>query len=248
MIELKDIRKAFNQGQPNEFWALNGIDLTIEANKVTAFRGPSGSGKTTLLRMLNALDEPTHGEVRVAGRALADWNVVDLRRTVAMLFQMPTVFDGTVLDNLMMPLRLRDGAAAQSDPAWFENLLGSVGLDSSFLPRAAADLSVGQQQRICFARALALRPQVVLLDEPTASLDPTTSLTFLHHLSGFTREHGLTVVLVTHQLEHAREIADRVMLLVDGEAVCTQPTADFFAAPADERALRFQRGELEVVR
>ncbi len=243
LFDIENVTKRFD-GAPTE--VLRGISFAVEPGESLAILGPSGSGKSTLLRLLNALDSPSTGRVAVAGRHVDQWDVIALRRTVAMLFQLPSLLDGTVRDNLMAPLRLRDGRAAQADEAWFARLLSGVGLNGGVLDRTAATLSGGEQQRVAFARALVLRPQAVLLDEPTASLDPNTSVQFLANLKALTGELGLTCVMVTHQLEHARAMADRVLLLVAGQVLAVQSAAEFFA-DGNEWCRRYLQGELGVV-
>ena len=249
ILQVKHLHKRFppeHQGDEPGNSVLRDVNFEVFRSEIFAIVGPSGAGKSTLLRMLNGLEEPSAGEIHFSGKSLRDWQIPELRRRLAMLPQTPTMFPGTVLDNLMVPRRLRDGKHAQPDKEWFAELLSGVGLDNSFLPRQAGRLSIGQQQRIAFARALSLKPQVILLDEPTASLDPSAALTFLEKLSSFSHEQRLTVVLVTHQLEHARTIAERILLMIAGEVVCVQRTEDFFRAPATELARKFIAGELET--
>jgi len=248
LFEIEKLSKSFPQrgGEGTApIQVLHDISLAVEEGEILAVAGPSGSGKSTLLRMLNALDDPNEGVVRFDGKDLTEWDVVELRRQVAMLFQLPSMFPGSVRRNLTMPLGLRDGRGAHPEEERYRELLAGVGLDGSLLDRTAENLSVGQQQRVAFARAMVLGPRAILLDEPTANLDPATARGFLKTLAGYEREHGLTSIMVTHQLEQARGIADRIVLLVDGRIVADQPAEEFFTAPANETAERFLRGELE---
>jgi len=162
-----------------------------------------------------------------------------------MLFQSPTMFDGTVRDNLLTPLRLRDGRDAPGDEARMAELLAGVGLANEFLDRAATTLSAGQQQRVAFARALMLEPVAILLDEPTANLDPAVAARLLDQVAETARQRGLAALLVTHQVDHARRVADRLMLLVDGRIVAEGDRETFFSG-GDGLVTRFLAGELEV--
>jgi len=221
---------------------LSDLDLFLPRGEVLAVLGPSGSGKTTLLRLLCALDEPSAGLLRCQGRDYGEWSPVELRRTVALVPQVPTVFDGDGWTNLWLPADLA-GWAREETTRRLSALLPLLGLDEALLAQPAATLSVGQQQRLCLARALGMAPSVLLLDEPTASLDPTTAGHLLGALADHLRATGGAAVLVTHQMDHARALADRVMLLIDGRVVCQQPTAAFFDRPENEAAARFVAGE-----
>ncbi len=245
LLKVEGLTRSVRGANGAEQKILDRVSFEVAAGEIFAVVGPSGSGKSSLLRCLNALDEPDEGEVVFEGRSLRDWPLPELRRRAAILTQTPDMFPGSVQDNLMAPLRLRDGRRAEPGDERFKALLASVGLDESFLARQAATLSVGQQQRVAFARALVLQPRLALLDEPTASLDPAAAGAFLEQLSGYSRREGLTVVIVTHQLEHARRVADRVLLLIGGRPVCVQRTVDFFEHPECKEAQRFIRGELE---
>ncbi|MBI5832548.1 MAG: amino acid ABC transporter ATP-binding protein [Armatimonadetes bacterium] len=240
LLVALDVGRSVSQGE-HDVPLLRGVDLFLGAGEVIAVVGPSGSGKTTLLRLLCALDEPTAGMLRCRGREYADWSPTELRRAVALVPQVPTVFGGNGWDNLWLPADLA-GEPREATTRRLEPLLPLLGLDAGLLEQAASTLSVGQQQRLCLARAMGMAPAVLLLDEPTASLDPSTAGQLLSALAGHLRATGQAAVLVTHQMDHARALADRVMLLIAGQVVCCQPTAEFFTAPADEQAARFVAG------
>ena len=222
MIELDDIHKAFNQGQPNEYWALSGISLTVATRQVTALSGPSGSGKTTLLTLLGCLARPTRGRVR-----LRDENVSGLperflteirRRTFGFVFQQFNLVRGlSALDNVMLPaypLGLPYGQLREKA----ENQL--AGLDLGHRRDARVEwLSGGEQQRVAIARALINDPEVIIADEPTANLDTALSRQFLDILSRLIDE-GRTVVLTSHDpLVVESSVVDRVVRLRDGRLV-----------------------------
>lgn len=174
-----------------------GFSARIPADGLTAMVGPSGAGKTTLLRLLNRLDDPDGGEVLFDGRDVRTYDVIALRKRVQFVGQVPVTFPGTVADNL----------GPGGDVA---ALLGRVGLDPRLAERAADRLSVGEAQRMCLARALALNPECLLLDEPTSALDEG-SKGGIEALVRSLADDGLTVVMVTHDRRQAEELADRMV-------------------------------------
>ena len=182
---------------------LDGCCLRIPAVGLTAVVGPSGSGKTTLLRLLNRLDDPDGGEVRFDGRNVRDYDVLELRRRVQLVGQVPVTFPGTVADNVC--------------PDW-EELLGRVHLAPALATREADVLSVGEAQRMCLARALARHPDCLLLDEPTSALD-AASKGGVETLVRSLADDGLTVVMVTHEARQAEELADRVIPMASPRSV-----------------------------
>jgi putative ABC transport system ATP-binding protein len=204
LFELEDVT-AIRAGRV----VLEGLRADL-VEGATGIVGPSGVGKSTLLRLLNRLADPTTGTIRYRGRDLREEDVLALRRDVGLVPQLPALFDGTVADNVVYGPRLakRDVDVRES--------LRLAGLDPALGSRRADALSVGEQQRVMFARTLALRPSVLLLDEPTSALDDTTTAAIeatLHHL----RERlALSVVLVTHDLAQAARLADRVLVLEPG--------------------------------
>ena len=222
MIELDDIHKAFNQGQPNEYWALSGISLKVAARQVTALSGPSGSGKTTLLTLLGCLARPTRGRVRLRDEnvsGLPERFLTEIRRqTFGFVFQQFNLVRGlSALDNVMLPAyplgvpygQLREKA---------ENQL--AGLDLGHRRDARVEwLSGGEQQRVAIARALINDPEIIIADEPTANLDTALSRQFLDILSRLIDE-GRTVLLTSHDpLVVESSVVDRVVRLRDGRLV-----------------------------
>ena len=174
----------------------------IPADGLTAIVGPSGSGKTTLLRLLNRLDDPDAGEVLLDGRDVRSYDVLDLRRRVQLVGQVPVSFPGSVADNL--------GAAPGEIGDRIAELLARVGLPPAIGGRPADVLSVGEAQRMCLARALARHPDCLVLDEPTSALD-TASKGGVERLIRSLADDGLTVVMVTHDPRQASELADRTV-------------------------------------
>ena len=222
MIELDDIHKAFNQGQPNEYWALSGISLTVATRQVTALSGPSGSGKTTLLTLLGCLARPTRGRVRLRDKdvsGLPERFLTEIRRrTFGFVFQQFNLVRGlSALDNVMLPaypLGLPYGQLREKA----ENQL--AGLDLGHRRDARVEwLSGGEQQRVAIARALINDPEVIIADEPTANLDTALSRQFLDILSRLIDE-GRTVLLTSHDpLVVESSVVDRVVRLRDGRLV-----------------------------
>jgi putative ABC transport system ATP-binding protein len=235
---------------------LDEVDFSVARGELFTVLGPSGSGKSTLLRCIDRLVEPEAGRILLDGRPTTDLAVQELRRRVGMVFQTAALFEGTVLDNVLYGPRLvtcgrlgpeslvgkppRPGEADQAAA-----LLARVGLPPDFATRPAQDLSGGEAQRVSIARALANDPEVLLLDEPTSALDPTASLHIQSLLKDLAAQGDLTFVFVTHDLDQARELGDRGLLLVDGRVVDAGPLPDFLDhSPAEvtrafaERRLR----------
>ena len=185
---------------------LRDVTLSIRSGS-TALLGPSGSGKSTLLRLLNRLADPDEGVVRFHGTNVCELDPLELRRRVGLVPQLPAPVAGSVADNVCFGPRLH---GEEIDP---EGPVRQAGLDSSFLERDAARLSVGEQQRVMLARALALEPEVLLLDEPTASLDSAATAAVEDALGSL---QGLSLVLVTHDRAQAERLAERTVELHEG--------------------------------
>jgi putative ABC transport system ATP-binding protein len=189
-FEYRDVRVDGDEGP-----IVSGFSARIPADGLTVIVGASGAGKTTLLRLLNRLDDPDDGAVFLDGKNVREFDVLDLRRRVQLVGQVPVTFPGTVADNV------------GSDAA---ELLLRVGLDPSLAGREADRLSVGEAQRMALARALARNPEVLALDEPTSALDTATKAGIEQLIRDIT-DAGLTVVMVTHEPRHATELADHVI-------------------------------------
>ena len=199
--------------------ALRGVSLSVEPGELVAVMGPSGSGKSTLMHLLAALDTPTSGTVTIAGQdvgSLSDRDVTLLRRKhIGFVFQFFNLLPMlSAEENVALPLSI---AGEKPDSAFFEQLLERVGLTDRRKHRPS-ELSGGQQQRVAIARALVSQPTVVFADEPTGNLDSQTGAEILALLQLSAKEHGQTMVMVTHDA-HAAEIADRVLFLADGQIV-----------------------------
>lgn len=193
---------------------VNDVSFDVKAGELLAIVGPSGAGKSSLLRLLNRLDEPNSGTVFLEGKDYREIPTRELRRRMGMVMQRPFVFPGTVADNLRFGPRQQEQNLSDED---VEQLLRGVGLAGSAAENVR-HLSGGEAQRVCFARALANRPSVLLLDEPTSALDEAAKF----EVEGVIRkvaEHGVTSVLVTHDLHQARRLATRIAQLEAGKLV-----------------------------
>jgi putative ABC transport system ATP-binding protein len=205
---------------------LEGVATTFGRGIVTAIVGPSGAGKTSLLRCLNRLEEPGEGRVLFEATDIRTLDPTELRRRVGMIFQTPVLFEGGVRANLVY------GMNGVSDED-LEQALEAVGIAPAFLERESSALSVGQAQRVCIARALVRRPEILLLDEPTSALDFKAAAR-IESLLGALTDRGLSLILVTHNLEQAKRVAARAVLLVDGRVVAEgSPTEVAASWPGD---------------
>jgi putative ABC transport system ATP-binding protein len=200
LIEYRDVRVDGDDAP-----IVAGFSAAVPAGRLTVMVGPSGAGKTTLLRLLNRLDDPDGGAVLLGGRDVRHYDVLALRRRVQVVGQVPVTFPGTVADNLAAGI----GGAGDGPAGGVAALLDRVGLDPALAGREADRLSVGEAQRLCLARALALDPEVLALDEPTSALDPA-SKAGIEALIGGLAASGLTVVMVTHDPAHTA-LADHVV-------------------------------------
>lgn len=216
-------------------------DLTVDfpSGELTALIGPSGSGKTSLLRLLNRLDDPDSGEILFEGRPLDAYPVRALRRRVGFVFQAPTMFAGTVADNLRIAHGLGTPGADTLPDARIAETLERVELDAGYASREARDLSGGEKQRVALARTLITRPAVLLLDEPTAALDPEVADRLMQTLCGLRERAGLTIVMVTHRLVEARLAATHTVMLEAGRVIEGGPTPQLFSAPVHARTREY---------
>ena len=232
MIELRGITQTY-QGSQGPVEALKGIDLTIQPGEVFGIIGKSGAGKSSLVRVINLLNRPTTGQVIVGGQDLTQLNDAQLRearREIGMVFQHFNLLSSrTVFDNAALPLELA-GMDKATIRARVNPLLELVGL-AHLADRYPAQISGGQKQRVGIARALASRPKVLLSDEATSALDPETTRSILDLLRQVNRELGLTIVLITHQMQVIKQVADRVAVIEAGRIVEQGRVLDVFTRP-----------------
>lgn len=235
MIQTKNLKKAYG-----DHMVLNGITETIQQGEKVVIIGPSGSGKSTFLRCLNLLEEPTSGEIWFEGNNITDpkTNINQLRQKMGMVFQQFNLFPHlTVTENITLApikLKLMKKEEAQKKA---QELLKRVGLPdkANAYPK---NLSGGQKQRIAIARALAMNPDVMLFDEPTSALDPEMVGEVLELMKELARE-GMTMVVVTHEMGFAREVATRVLFIDEGVIKEQNSPKEFFEHPNDERLKGF---------
>ncbi len=236
MIEMRGVEKWFGG-----FRALAGVDLTVHAGERIVLCGPSGSGKSTLIRCINQLETADRGRIAVDGIELGRNNAraADaIRREVGMVFQHFNLFPHlTVMENCTLaPIHAR-GTPRAAAAAAARRLLERVQvLDQA--EKYPAQLSGGQQQRVAIARALCMQPKVMLFDEPTSALDPEMVKEVLDTMIGLAQD-GMTMICVTHEMGFARQVADRVIFMTQGEIVEQAPPERFFTAPQHERTRRF---------
>ncbi|MCQ2551502.1 MAG: amino acid ABC transporter ATP-binding protein [Clostridia bacterium] len=233
MIEAKNIHKIFK-----DLHAVKGIDLTVEDGQVLCIIGPSGSGKSTLLRCLNGLEEKDEGEVFVDGVKADESNITALRQKMTMVFQNFNLFSHlSVLDNITLsPIKVK-GIEKEEAEAKAIELLKLVGLEDKKddFPRS---LSGGQKQRIAIARALAMDPEIILFDEPTSALDPEMVGEVLDVMNNLAKE-GMSMIVVTHEMGFAREVADKVIFMAEGMIVEEGTPDEIFNHPKMERTKTF---------
>lgn len=198
------------------------LQLEVPEGGITVVLGPSGAGKSTLLRLCNRLEVPTSGEVRFRGTPVAELDPLELRRRVGMVFQRPTAFAGSVEMNLRV-------ASPNATDAELASALERVGLATSFLTRTADDLSGGEAQRMCLARTLLTSPEVLLMDEPTSSLDTAATKQLEWLTAELARDRMVTVIWVTHDLAQAARLADHRIVLARGRVATAHEIAHYEA-------------------
>jgi polar amino acid transport system ATP-binding protein len=235
VIRIEHVLKRFGR-----FTALDDVSLTVNRGEKVVVIGPSGSGKSTLLRSINRLEEIDAGKIIVNGTNLSDpeCDINGVRRSLGMVFQSFNLFPHkTVLENLTLaPIKLKNMPQGEAE-ALAMQLLAKVGIaeKAQVYP---SKLSGGQQQRVAIARALAMNPEIMLFDEPTSALDPEMINEVLDVMVTLAKE-GMTMVVVTHEMGFARQVADRIVFMDQGKIVEVDKPAVFFENPAEERTKRF---------
>jgi len=233
MIEVKGLKKDFG-----DLKVLKGIDETIKDGEVICIVGPSGSGKSTFLRCLNMLEEPTAGEIFIDGVKLDQKNINEIRKQMGMVFQNFNLFPHmTVLKNITVaPINVLKMEEKKANEIAM-SLLKRVGLEEK-ADSFPSSLSGGQKQRVAIARALAMNPKYMLFDEPTSALDPEMVGEVLEVMKSLTHG-GMTIVVVTHEMGFAREVADRVLFMDEGYILEQGTPAEIFANPKEKRTQEF---------
>jgi len=246
-ITLRDLHSFYGDHE-----AVRGVNLEFAPNKITAIIGPSGCGKSTLVRSINRMHEEIPGG-RISGEILLDEtplygdgiDVVAVRRAIGMVFQRPNPFPTmSIFDNVAAGLRLTGTARGENLNQIVHEALRGAGLWAEVkgrLERPASGLSGGQQQRLCIARALAVKPDVLLMDEPCSALDPVATLRIEELLADL--KERITIVLVTHNMQQAARVSDITAFMLDGELVEVGETEKIFTNPDDERTEQYVSGK-----
>ncbi len=245
MLEIRNVKKAFDGHT-----VLDGIDLNVEKGDVTAILGPSGSGKTTFLRCLNFLERADSGSLVFDGEpfdlhAAKKAEIAKVRKKTAFVFQNYNLFlNKTVLQNVTLGLTAGAGMKKDEAEARAVKALEKVGMAEK-LKSYPNQISGGQQQRVAIARALAMDPEIIYFDEPTSALDPELIgevLAVMRQLA----EDGMTMLVVTHEMDFARNVSSQVMFMDGGKVIENGPSKEFFAAPKQERSREFIRAIREA--
>lgn len=235
IIEVEDVDKLFG-----DFQALTNINMRVGSQEVVVIIGPSGSGKSTLIRCINRLERHDRGRISVDGIELSDdiRNIQEIRRETGMVFQSFNLFPHlTVIDNITLaPRQVRNMPKREAEESAME-LLERVKIPEQ-ARKYPGQLSGGQQQRVAIARSLAMKPKVILFDEPTSALDPEMIKEVLDTMKDLAVE-GMTMICVTHEMGFAREVADRVVFMADGQIVEVGTPGHFFDNPQEERTKLF---------
>ncbi len=239
-FELQDITKKFE-----DKYALRKITLKGEKGKIIAIIGPSGAGKTTLLRVINMLDSPTNGILKIDGKnpkQLSNGELYNLRTRMAMVFQNPSLFQRTVGSNVAYALKIRymNPDKINEEVSKSLNLVGLQNFKNQF----ALTLSAGEAQRVSFARAIVFKPELLLLDEFTANLDPANVKLLEEGVINYHRDTNATIVLATHNLFQAKRLAHEVIFIFDGEIIESAEKGEFFSNPGHKLTKSFLSGEL----
>ncbi|GAD17713.1 amino acid ABC transporter ATP-binding protein [Lentilactobacillus otakiensis] len=241
-VKVTNLVKTFGDNE-----VLKGINLTVQNNEVVVIIGPSGSGKSTLLRNLNKLEEPTSGSIVIDNVDIArnDVDINSVRENIGMVFQHFNLFKNlSVGENIMLaPVELKKETKDEAE-AQAKKLLETVGLQEKF-DATVQSLSGGQQQRVAIARALAMNPDIMLFDEPTSALDPEMVGDVLEVMKKLAKQ-GMTMVVVTHEMGFAKEVADRVVFVDDGQILEEGTPEQIFEHPKNERLQDFLNKILNV--
>jgi polar amino acid transport system ATP-binding protein len=235
VINVQDLHKSYGKND-----VLKGISTTIQDGEVIAIIGPSGSGKSTFLRCINLLETPTSGKIIINGQDVTEkkTNLMKVREKVGMVFQHFHLFPHkTVMENLTYaPMKVRKLTKAEAEKSG-EELLKQVGLYDK-KDEYPSRLSGGQKQRVAIARALAMQPDIMLFDEPTSALDPEMVKEVLDVMKSLTKT-GMTMLIVTHEMGFAREVADRIFFIDNGQLIEDTAPQAFFKNPSTQRAKDF---------
>lgn len=240
MLRLRNIWKSYGVRE-----VLRGISLDAEGGRISCIIGPNGSGKTTILRIADLLEAPDAGEIAFDGddvMAMGPEERIEYRRRMAMVFQQPALYDLSVYDNIAMGLKIR-GIDKMVAGKRVEEALKAVNLYDLRAARAHS-LSGGEAQRLCLAGAMVVEPEGLLLDEPTANLDPANTIIVEEIIREYARDKKGIVVFTTHNMFEAKRLADGVLFLMDGRAIEEGDAAEVLDNPKEDMTARFLKGEI----
>jgi D-methionine transport system ATP-binding protein len=206
---------------------LDHIDLSVPTGSLLHIIGPSGSGKSTLLRLLNRMEDASEGNIEILGKSVTDWSPRELRRQVAMLFQETTLLGRTPKQNFEMAFTYAGLPQPTDFAVRIQQVMHQAGCEMSWLDRQAAQLSVGQRQRLALARSLIVSPRILLLDEPTAALDPQTARALLDQMNHIREEQQTTILMVTHRIEEVQRLDGDLLMLNAGRMAYHGKVANF---------------------
>ena len=234
LVEVVDLSHSYGERE-----VLQGLSLSIGKGEVFALIGPTGAGKTTLLRIIDLLEVPGAGEIYFDGKCIPRLGKqrLEIRRRMSFIHQKPQVFNLSVYDNVACGLRWR-GEEKNMIAGKVDQILEMVGL-KGYKNRNARTLSGGEAQRVALARSLVLEPEVLLLDEPTANLDPVSTAKIEQLISYVARQHNTTMIMATHDMSQGQQLADRIGVLLDGKLVQTGNATDIFRSPRNEEVAHF---------
>ena len=233
LLEAKNIRKVFGENV-----ILEDVSLSVEEGEVVVIIGPSGAGKSTFLRCLNRLEKPDSGQVFFEGEEVRSKNVVDIRRKMGMVFQHFNLFPHlTVYQNIVLGPKENMLISKINQDQMVADLLQKVALPDKG-QSYPSELSGGQQQRIAIARAMAMKPKCILFDEPTSALDPELIGEVLQVIKQLAKD-GMTMIIVTHEMRFARDVADRIVVMADGGIIEEGTPEEVFTNPKTERTKQF---------
>jgi tungstate transport system ATP-binding protein len=237
IFSIKGLTKEYNSKR-----VLDIKEAGIEEGRITGIIGPSGAGKSTLLYILNGLEKATSGSIIFDGRELKGEPDIDIRRQMSLVFQRPTVFNTSVFENMAYSLKLR-GMDKTVIKERVQELAGFIGLEDKLKQRAVT-LSGGEAQRLTLARAIIYRPKVLLLDEPTANLDPANVAMIEKLILHARTEYGTSIIIITHNMFQAKRLSDDAIFLLNGSIVESGKAHEVFNNPKDNRTMDFIEGRM----
>lgn len=248
IIELKNVGLSYTQADRTSATILSNIDLKITQPSIVQIIGPSGSGKSKLIRLLNRLEDATLGEIDIYGQNIKSIPILKLRRTIQMMQQEPVLVADTVMDNLMLPWTIIGESLPDDFNDQAEQALVHAKLEIDRMSQKVDQLSVGQKQRVSFARAMLTKPQILLLDEPTSALDTNLAFELLDTIRSVQSEQQMTVLMVTHRMDEVKYINDHVAIISAGQLLEFGTTDNILNNSSNPNTLEFLKNYLRTER